>query len=79
MWLDNIRRVQNHCIGNTVKMTAISRHPTGFLANRFTALGVDVEQGEIPDYPIPYDVIMKAHSDSGRPRWSFLRRQTQMP
>jgi len=42
--------------------TAISRPATGFLADRFTALGVGVEQVEIPDYPIPYDAGKSLHS-----------------
>ena len=38
----------------------LSRRPTGFLTKHVTALGIGVEQGEIPDYPIPYDAELVA-------------------
>jgi nitronate monooxygenase len=34
---------------------AISGRPARSLANRFTTLGVGVEPGAFPDYPIAYD------------------------
>jgi nitronate monooxygenase len=40
---------------HTVMTTAISGRPARCLANRFTALDLDVEPEEIPDYPIAYD------------------------
>ena len=44
-------------------MTAvISGRPARCLANRFTALGVGVERGAIPDYPIAYDAGKALHA-----------------
>ena len=45
--------------------------PARCLANRFTALGVGVERGAIPDYPIAYDAGKALHAAAkaaGRPK-----------
>jgi len=42
--------------------SAISGRPARCLANRFTALGVGVEQGAVPDYPIAYDAGKALHA-----------------
>jgi nitronate monooxygenase len=47
---------------HTVMMTAISGRPARCLANRFTALGVGVEPGAVPDYPIAYDAGKALHA-----------------
>jgi len=46
---------------HTVMTAAISGRPARCLANRFTALGVGVEPGAIPDYPIAYDAGKALH------------------
>jgi nitronate monooxygenase len=49
----------------------ISGRPARSLANRFTALGADIPAGDIPAYPIAYDLgkalnaAAKAHGDFG--------------
>lgn len=40
---------------HTVMTAAISGRPARCLTNRFTALGVGVDKGSVPDYPIAYD------------------------
>ncbi len=40
---------------HTAMTRAISGRPARCLANKFTALGAEVEGGAIPDYPIAYD------------------------
>ena len=47
---------------HTVMTSAISGRPARCLANRFTALGVGVEQGAVPDYPIAYDAGKALHA-----------------
>ncbi len=47
---------------HTVMTTAISGRLARCLANRFTALGVGLEPGAIPDYPIAYDAGKALHS-----------------
>jgi nitronate monooxygenase len=47
---------------HTVMTAAISGRPARCLANRFTALGVDIEQRTIPDYPIAYDAGKALHA-----------------
>jgi nitronate monooxygenase len=47
---------------HTVMTAAISGRPARCLANRFTALGADVERKAIPDYPIAYDVGKALHT-----------------
>jgi nitronate monooxygenase len=41
---------------HTTMTRAISGRPARSLANRFTRLGADVAAGDIPDYPIAYDL-----------------------
>jgi nitronate monooxygenase len=41
---------------HTVMTRAISGRPARCLANRFTALGASISPGEVPDYPIAYDL-----------------------
>jgi nitronate monooxygenase len=48
--------------GHTLMTSAISGRPARCLANRFTALGVGVEQGVVPDYPIAYDAGKALHA-----------------
>lgn len=56
---------------HTVMTRVISGRPARCLANRFTALGADVADGDVPDYPIAYDAgkalhaMAKAKSDFG--------------
>jgi nitronate monooxygenase len=47
---------------HTVMTSAISGRPARCLANKFTALGVGVERGVIPDYPIAYDAGKALHA-----------------
>ena len=52
----------------TVMTSAISGRPARCLANKFTALGVGIERGVIPDYPIAYDAgkaLNAAAKDAG--------------
>ena len=41
---------------HTVMTRVISGRPARCLANRFTALGADVPDGDIPAYPVAYDL-----------------------
>jgi nitronate monooxygenase len=56
---------------HTVMTRAISGRPARCLANRFTALGANVADREVPDYPIAYDAgkalhaVAKANNDFG--------------
>ncbi|AGA31440.1 NAD(P)H-dependent flavin oxidoreductase [Singulisphaera acidiphila] len=47
---------------HTVMTRAISGRPARCLANRFTALGVGVEQRAVPVYPIAYDAGKALHA-----------------
>ncbi len=47
---------------HTVMTTAISGRPARCLTNKFTALGAEVGDGEIPDYPIAYDAGKSLHA-----------------
>ncbi len=47
---------------HTVMTSAISGRPARCLANRFTTLGVGVEPGSVPDYPIAYDAGKALHA-----------------
>jgi nitronate monooxygenase len=47
---------------HTVMTSVISGRPARSLANRFTALGVGVELGAVPDYPIAYDAGKALHA-----------------
>lgn len=47
---------------HTVMTRAISGRPARALANRFTALGEDIEDAEIPEYPIAYDAGKALHA-----------------
>ena len=46
----------------TIMTRAISGRPARCLANRFTALGEAVDAGDIPDYPIAYDLGKALHA-----------------
>ena len=46
---------------HTVMTAAISGRPARCLANRFTALGAEIEPEEVPDYPIAYDAAKALH------------------
>lgn len=50
---------------HTVMTWAISGRPARCLANRFTALGADIDRRDIPDYPIAYD-LGKALNAAGK-------------
>jgi nitronate monooxygenase len=47
---------------HTLMTSAISGRPARCLANRFTALGMGVEKGAVPDYPIAYDAGKALHA-----------------
>ncbi len=47
---------------HTVMTRAISGRPARCLANRFTALGAGVAPGEIPAYPVAYDLGKALHA-----------------
>lgn len=47
---------------HTVMTAAISGRPARCLANRFTALGAEIEPGEVPGYPIAYDAAKALHA-----------------
>jgi nitronate monooxygenase len=47
---------------HTVMTRAISGRPARCLANRFTALGAGIPAGEIPDYPVAYDLGKALHA-----------------
>ena len=55
---------------HTVVTRAISGRPARSLANRFTALGTDIEPGEVPAYPIAYDLGKALHA-AGKPRSEY--------
>lgn len=56
---------------NTVMTRAISGRKARCLANEFTKLGAEIEESQIPDYPIAYDAaktlhaLAKAHGEGG--------------
>jgi nitronate monooxygenase len=47
---------------HTVMTRAISGRPARCLANRFTALGRDVDARDVPDYPVAYDAGKALHA-----------------
>jgi nitronate monooxygenase len=47
---------------HTVMTLVISGRPARCLANRFTSLGMGVEPGAVPDYPIAYDAGKALHA-----------------
>lgn len=47
---------------HTVMTRAISGRPARCLANRFTALGASIFPGDVPDYPIAYDLGKALHA-----------------
>jgi nitronate monooxygenase len=47
---------------HTLMTSAISGRPARCLANRFTALGAEVNQSAIPAYPIAYDAAKALHA-----------------
>jgi nitronate monooxygenase len=47
---------------HTAMTRAISGRPARCLANKFTALGAEVEAGTIPDYPVAYDAGKALHA-----------------
>jgi nitronate monooxygenase len=55
---------------HTVMTRAISGRPARSLANRFTALGRNVAQRDVPDYPIAYDAGKALHA-AGRAKGEF--------
>lgn len=55
---------------HTTMTRAISGRPARGLANRFTALRADVPAGEIPAYPIAYDLGKALHA-AGKARGEF--------
>jgi nitronate monooxygenase len=55
---------------HTVMTRAISGRPARSLANRFTALGRDVDPRDVPDYPIAYDAGKALHA-AGRAQGEF--------
>ncbi|MBA4066839.1 MAG: nitronate monooxygenase [Isosphaera sp.] len=48
--------------GHTAMTAAISGRPARCLANRFTALGDEIDSSAIPDYPIAYDAGKALHA-----------------
>ncbi len=46
--------LQSEAAFHTVMTRAISGRPARCLANRFTAIGNDIDQSDVPDYPIAY-------------------------
>jgi nitronate monooxygenase len=55
---------------HTATTRAISGRPARSLANRFTALGATVAPGDIPDYPIAYDLGKALHA-AGKAKSEF--------
>jgi nitronate monooxygenase len=55
---------------HTVMTRAISGRPARSLANRFTALGRNVDPRDVPDYPIAYDAGKALHA-AGRAKGDF--------
>lgn len=51
---------------HTVMIRAISGRPARCLANRFTAYCADVAPGDVPDYPIAYDLGKALHAAGQR-------------
>jgi nitronate monooxygenase len=47
---------------HTTVTRAISGRPARSLANRFTALGLEIDEAGIPDYPIAYDLGKALHA-----------------
>jgi nitronate monooxygenase len=47
--------LQNEAAHHTVMTRAISGRPARCLANRFTALGEEIDPASVPDYPVAYD------------------------
>jgi nitronate monooxygenase len=57
---------------HTVMTRAISGRPARCLANRFTAIGRAANAGEVPDYPIAYDVGKALHAAAkGRGEYGY--------
>lgn len=54
--------LQSEAAHHTVMTRAISGRPARCLANRFTALGRDVDPRDVPDYPIAYDAGKALHA-----------------
>lgn len=52
----------SHAAHNTVMTRAISGRPARCLANRFTALGADIGDQRVPEYPIAYDAGKALHA-----------------
>lgn len=55
---------------HTVMTRAISGRPARCLANRFTALGAEVRPGQVPAYPVAYDLGKALHA-AGQARGEF--------
>jgi nitronate monooxygenase len=55
---------------HTTMTRAISGRPARCLANRFTAFGEGVAAGEVPDYPIAYDLGKALHA-AGKAKHEF--------
>jgi nitronate monooxygenase len=51
---------------HTVMIRAISGRPARCLANRFTAMAAGVAAGDVPDYPIAYDLGKALHAAGKR-------------
>ena len=54
----------------TVMTRVISGRPARCLANRFTSLGLAVDEASIPDYPVAYDLAKSLHA-AGRLRGEY--------
>jgi nitronate monooxygenase len=50
----------------TVMTCAVSGRPARCLANRLTSIGLTVDPGEIPDYPVAYDLGKSLHAAGKR-------------
>ena len=55
---------------HTVMTRAISGRPARCLANRFTEIGQEIPEREVPDYPIAYDLGKALHA-TGKARGDF--------
>jgi nitronate monooxygenase len=55
---------------HTSMTRAVSGRPARCLANRFTALGRNIDPRDVPDYPIAYDAAKALHA-AGRARGQF--------
>ncbi len=62
--------LQSDAAHHTVMTRAISGRPARSLANRFTALGRQVDSREVPDYPIAYDAGKALHA-AGKAKGEF--------